>query len=342
MTEKMADHDPSDPSDTTHPAPSDPGAGGLVRLAAVAWWHTTEWTVGTSLRATRRVLGVVAAPETAPELIDDIRHTVRAAARELAGIADAPNRIRNVAPSNDAARRFAGSVPGGEAALRVVEASPGADVVRRVAEAVQPQQTTQEDKPSPLRARRNGAKPTLREQGDALLYKSRDVNYEEDSHPAYERLVESLAPDEARILRLLLFGGPQPAVDVRTGGPLGLINSRLLAPGLNMIGSRAGLRYVERVPSYLTNLNRLGLIWFSRETLRDAERYQVVEAQPAVLEAMHTVRQAKVVRRSIHLTPFGEGFCRNALVSEQERLDALPEHASPVKPREPRPPELTE
>jgi hypothetical protein len=338
----MADQDPSDHRDTVHPAPSEPGAGGLARLAAVALWHTTEWTVGTSLRATRRVLGVVAAPETAPELIDDVRQTVRAAARELVGIADVENRIRNVAPSNDVARKVAESVPGAKAALRVVETSTRGEVVRSVAEAVQVQPAAQETRPRPARARRNGNKPTLREQGDALLYKSRDVNYEEDSHPAYERLVESLAPDEARILRLLLFRGPQPAVDVRTGGPLGLITSRLLAPGLNMIGPRAGLRYVERVPSYLTNLNRLGLIWFSRETLRDAERYQVVEAQPAVLDAMHSVRRAKIVRRSIHLTPFGEGFCRNALVSEQERLDALPEHGSPEKPREPRPPELTE
>jgi hypothetical protein len=169
---------------------------------------------------------------------------------------------------------------------------------------------------------------------------SRDVHYEEKAHPAYERLVESLAPDEARILRLLLFSGPQPAVDVRTGGPLGLIQSRLLAPGLNMIGARAGCRYVERVPSYLTNLNRLGLIWFARETLRDPERYQVLEAQPDVLEAIHSVRHAKIVRRSIHLTPFGEDFCRAALVEDEEKLVDLPEHASPAKSREPGPPEL--
>ena len=170
---------------------------------------------------------------------------------------------------------------------------------------------------------------------------SRDVHYEERAHPAYEQLVESLAPDEARILRLLLFRGPQAAVDVRTGGPLGLIQSRLLAPGLNMIGARAGCRYVERVPSYLTNLNRLGLIWFSRETLRDPERYQVLEAQPDVLAAINSVRQAKIVRRSIHLTPFGEDFCRCALVQDDEQLADLPEHASPSKPREPGPPELT-
>ena len=42
----------------------------------------------------------------------------------------------------------------------------------------------------------------------------------------------------------------------------------LVAPGLSMIGAEAGCRYVERVPAYLNNLYRLGLIWFSREPLR--------------------------------------------------------------------------
>jgi hypothetical protein len=171
----------------------------------------------------------------------------------------------------------------------------------------------------------------LQDAGDELMRKGRDVRYEEDAHPAYERILSELAPDEGRILRLLLLSGPQPAVDVRTGGPLGLFNSRLLAPGLSMIGPRAGVRYLDRVPSYLNNLFRLGLIWFSRETLRDVHRYQVVEAQPDVLEAMKSVRQAKLVRRSIHLTPFGEDFCRVCLKLDTEVLEALPEHSSPLE-----------
>ena len=107
-----------------------------------------------------------------------------------------------------------------------------------------------------------------------------------------------LAPDEARILLLLLRGGPQPSVDVRTGGPVGLVSSALVAPGMSMIGARAGCRYLDEVPAYLNNLFRLGLIWFSREQLEDPMEYQVVEAQPDVLEAMHSVRFPKVVRRS--------------------------------------------
>ena len=41
------------------------------------------------------------------------------------------------------------------------------------------------------------------------------------SHPAYARIIEELAPDEGRILLLLLRKGPQATVDVRTGGLVG-------------------------------------------------------------------------------------------------------------------------
>ena len=160
------------------------------------------------------------------------------------------------------------------------------------------------------------------------------------AHPAYERILDELAPDEARVLLLLLEGGPQPSVDVRTGGPVGMVNSQLVAPGLTMIGARAGCRYLDQVPSYLNNLFRLGLVWFSRESLRDPLEYQVVEAQPDVLAAMHSVRFAKVVRRSIHLTPFGEDFCRTCLVDEATAEAApYPQHAKPPEPPEPPGPE---
>jgi len=102
---------------------------------------------------------------------------------------------------------------------------------------------------------------------------------------------------------------------VRRGLPL---VSELVAPGLNMIGAEAGCRYPDRVPAYLDNLNRLGLIWFSRETLRDLNRYQVLEAQPEAAEAMREAgRTARTVRRSIHLTPFGTDFCRVCLPLDQ-------------------------
>ena len=77
----------------------------------------------------------------------------------------------------------------------------------------------------------------LRERGAELLRRSADVEHDMDAHPAYARIISELAPDEARILRLLALKGPRPAVDVRTAGPIGRIKSDLVAPGLTMIGA---------------------------------------------------------------------------------------------------------
>ena len=111
-------------------------------------------------------------------------------------------------------------------------------------------------------------------------------------------------------------------------GPVGAVSSTLIKAGMNLIGPRAGLRYPDEVPSYLNNLFRLGLVWLSREQIADPMEYQVLEAQPDVLEAMHSVRAHKVVRRSIHLTPFGEDFCRAVLVPPESHA-GLPTHGTP-------------
>jgi abortive infection alpha-like protein len=169
---------------------------------------------------------------------------------------------------------------------------------------------------------------SLRDRGAELLRQSADLAYEEPTHPAYERILSELAPDEGRILRLLAAQGAHPALDVRTWRPLD-VGSELVALGLSMIGAQAGVRYLDRVPAYLDNLNRLGLIWFSREPLQDPTRYQVLEAQPDVVDALRKAGRGRTVRRSIHLTPFGHGFCDAALPLDTAELDALPGDASP-------------
>jgi hypothetical protein len=163
---------------------------------------------------------------------------------------------------------------------------------------------------------------SLRQRGTELLRRSADVDYADDLHPAYARILDELAPDEARILRLLAREGAQPAVDIRAGLPL---VSDLVKGGLSMIGAEAGLRYTDRVNAYLNNLNRLGLVWFSRERLRDPHRYQVLEAQPEVLEVMRGGgRTARTVRRSIVLTPFGVDFCEMAMPTETAEVGDEP------------------
>jgi hypothetical protein len=153
---------------------------------------------------------------------------------------------------------------------------------------------------------------TLREKGEALLEQSADLDYEEETHPAYAHVVDQLARDEARILRLLATEGPQPMVDVYDLGwlPLG---STVVARHLTMLAPKCGARHEERAPAYLHNLERLGLVWFAEDPVDDLERYRVLEAQPNVEQAVEQATREKFVRRSVHLTPFGAEFCRVAL-----------------------------
>jgi hypothetical protein len=160
--------------------------------------------------------------------------------------------------------------------------------------------------------------PSLRERGAELLRQSADVVRSDGAHPAYARILDELHPDEARILRLLALDGPQPSVDVRSLQLIGL-GKEVVGEGLTMIGTQAGCLDSERVNAYLDNLNRLGLIWFSKQPIEDPTAYQVLEAQPAVLEAVRGTSRAKTVQRSIRLTPFGRDFCEVCLPLDDSR-----------------------
>ncbi len=266
---------------------------GMARIAATAAARSAAWSVSAGIRSSRLLARTLTDPDAAGRLVQEVASDVAEASRTV----------------SDVARAVSSGVPVRRALL---------DASVSLSEVVLTDATPREEL----------EEQSLREKGEALLRRSRDVWSEDEQHPAYARILDELAPDEARILLLLLRGGPQPSVDVRTGGPVGVVSSTLVAPGMSMIGARAGCRYLDQVPSYLNNLFRLGLVWFSREQLEDPMEYQVLEAQPDVLEAMHSVRFPKVVRRSIHLTPFGTGFCRACLVDPDE-IDTLPAHEIP-------------
>jgi hypothetical protein len=267
---------------------------GVVRIVASTTARSMAWTAGSYVRSGRQLARALTDRNAAGELFHEVADDVAVATRAV----------------SEVARAIADGVPLSRALL-----DGGAALAAVI--------------PEPVEAVVPGHEPTLRERGEGLLERSRDVWSDEESHPAYARILEDLAPDEARILVHMLGSGPQPAVDVRTGGPVGLVSSTMVASGLTMIGARAGVRYGDEVPAYLNNLFRLGLVWFSTEQVEDPMDYQVLEAQPDVLEAMHSVRFPRLVRRSIHLTPFGTNFCETCL-ADPAQLPDLPEHGAPL------------
>jgi hypothetical protein len=269
----------------------------LARLAAAAWFRAAEWTIETSVRASIRVVRGAARGETPADLLQATEAELREWARQLLGIVESSTNGSAGPPAAPA------------------ETPPPPDYVDAEATSLDGHLTEAE----------------LRERGAELLRRSADVEYDLDAHPAYARILSELAPDEARVLRLLAQQGPRPAVDVRTGGTMGRLKSDLIAPGLTMIAAEAGVRHAEKIHPYLDNLSRLGLIAFSREQLDDLRLYQVLEAQPDVAEAMEKAGRGKTVRRSIELTTFGHDFCRTCLPMDTAEIEALtrPETVGP-------------
>ena len=99
--------------------------------------------------------------------------------------------------------------------------------------------------------------------------------------------------------------------------------SQPIAANLTMVGREAGCRHRERTATYLNNLERLGLIRFSDGPLEDLGKYQVLEAQPEVLDSIKRAGRAKSVHRSIRLTPFGQDFCDTCLPLDRAEMEAL-------------------
>jgi hypothetical protein len=249
-------------------------APGVARIAAGAAVRTAEWGARAYLRTGQRLLRAAVRGESINDLVGEAQEALREGGRQLLGVGDGDQHHHHHHRTT-VERQLPGDVDG--------DGRPDTAM-------------------------------DLQLRGRELLRRSADVHFTEDAHPAYARILDELSPDEARILRFLHGAGPQPSVDVRTGvGPID-IASHLIAPGLNMIGAHAGVRHMDRVPAYLNNLFRLGLIWFSREPVSDPLRYQVLEAQPEVVDALKRAgRVKKTVRRSIALTPFGADFCRLCL-----------------------------
>lgn len=254
----------------------------LARLSVRAWMRGATWGITTSLRTGRRLAHAAVDPDSAAELVIEVRKELRGYAREFLGVNDIDRQVQLLMPP------------------------AGASAVSR-------------------RGRRNGRvtdSAALRRLGAELLKQAADVYEDDAAHPAYARILTEIAPDEARILRVLMVDGPQPLVDVRATNLIG-VGSQLVAQGLNMIAAQAGLRYRDRVPAYLNNLHRLGLVLLSDEPLPDPIAYQVLEAQPDVMAAIKDASRAKTVQRSIRLSPFGENFCDVCLPAEITEVEQL-------------------
>ncbi|MEU0539391.1 Abi-alpha family protein [Nocardia sp. NPDC005978] len=246
-------------------------AAGLAVGTAV---RGTEWAVGTSVEITKQLTQAALDGDSSADIAERTGAALRSIARSALGVTEGSVReIVSYVPTPVGGPSHPQPTLNGSNGL--VRSASGADLRRR---------------------------------GDALLARSADVYFTEDVHPAYDRILDQLAPDEARILRFMALNGPQPSVDVRTNRPLG-IGSELVQGDLTSVPEQAGVRYPDRARHYLINLSRLGLTATSDDPVL-LSRYMVLEVQPVVESALKKAgRVPKIVRKSLRLTEFGEDFC---------------------------------
>ncbi|WP_327110165.1 DUF4393 domain-containing protein [Nocardia sp. NBC_01730] len=247
---------------------------GVFRAAGLAAGTVVrggQWAVGTTVDVTKEITQAALDGESSAEIAERTGNALRSIARSALGVTEGSVReVVSYVPTSNG--------PGSQQALGV-----GSHL-------------------------RSASTEELRRRGDALLARSADVYFTEDVHPAYDRILDQLAPDEARMLRFMALNGPQPSVDVRTNRPLG-IGSELVQGDLTSVPEQAGVRYPDRARSYLINLNRLGLTLTSDDPVV-LSRYMVLEVQPMVEAALKKAGRApKIVRKSLRLTEFGEDFC---------------------------------
>lgn len=247
---------------------------GLARIAAGAWWHGATWGVGTALGATKRVAEAATSGESANQLLEEIRDETLSNLRRALAVVEDGGAPET---ATDAFRAYTGE--------------------------------TSEDE------RKRTSVESLRARGADLLERAAEVSdHDVAVHPGFGQIVDQLAPDEARVLKLLVNDGAQPIVYINKAGPMG-IGARTVARRLSLIGREAGCLHPELVPAYLDNLVRLGLASIRQEPVGDEREYQVVEAQPEVVEAMESVGggplfSAQSARKSVHITEFGKAFCQ--------------------------------
>ena len=104
-----------------------------------------------------------------------------------------------------------------------------------------------------------GHKESLSELYANLLATSMDSETARNAHPGFVEIIRNLSSDEAKLLSYLLSVGAQPIIDIRKEDKNGNSGNEV-SPCVSTLGYDAKLEHGDLPPTYLNNLQRLGLV----------------------------------------------------------------------------------
>ncbi|HHQ4535821.1 TPA: DUF4393 domain-containing protein [Aeromonas veronii] len=171
--------------------------------------------------------------------------------------------------------------------------------------------------------RYTGSIDELKELYANLLASSMDKATTKNAHPSFVEIIKQLSVDEAKLLTSLISTEQEPAVTIRnnrednSGG-------RDQFRNFTVLGEKIGVNDYGRMPSYLDNLCRLGLLEIPASySLIGEDTYKHLDEHPfvkAVCESINNQegRKSELVHKTIIVTGLGRQFINACVVDHRD------------------------
>lgn len=144
----------------------------------------------------------------------------------------------------------------------------------------------------------------------ALLYDADRQSLDQARERAYQAILQSLCPDQAKMLAVLADGHRVPLCHVGAavfpGGPI----REIVLHNATTLGRDAGVTLRALVPVMVTRMRDLGLLELGPEEPEMKTAFEILETDEAMHAAVHFVKDRlkawpRVLRHSVGLSPFG-------------------------------------
>jgi len=153
-----------------------------------------------------------------------------------------------------------------------------------------------------------------------LLERSAEQTPEQAEAALMVAVLRQLVPDEARVLAALSDGSTYPLIHVVSSARLGG-GAQVVVEGVCSVGKNAGVQCPQLTPLYVQRLRQLGLVEVDPLEGEDAVRYQLLETEEVVRQAMAQIKQrgrrGQIVRRTLKMSAFGTRLWEACRLSEE-------------------------
>lgn len=145
---------------------------------------------------------------------------------------------------------------------------------------------------------------------NGLLDASRTQTRVEAEHQYFRKIAEQLVPDQALMLSALADQSTYPLLGVEAISFFG--TSEVILTGVSNLGRSAGAKAPGLFHVYLNELIRIGLAEVDPVELPEGLKYEILESDPLIREAVERLKSAgirgRIRRKSIRISSFGLQF----------------------------------